>query len=71
MSTQDPWKRDSEIWNFGTGNKNLGFMQVKKETLRVAPLGVGLGDLPVSRPEVRMMLDLYLNFPARIRKGVL
>ena len=46
-------------------------MQVKKETLRVAPLGVGLGDLPASRPEVRMMLDLYLNFPARIRKGVL
>ena len=71
MPTQDPWRRGSEILNFRTGNKNLSFMQVGKETLRVAPLGVGLGDLPASRPEVRMMLDLYLNFPARIRKGVL
>ena len=33
-------------------------MQVRKETLRVAPLGVGLGDLPADRPKVRMMLDL-------------
>ena len=43
-------------------------MQVRKETLRVAPLGVGLGDLPADRPEVRMMLDLYFNFPAKTRK---
>ena len=64
MSTQDPWRRESEIWNFRTDNKNLNFMQAKKGTLRVAPLGVGLGDLPRGRPEVRMMLDLYLNFPA-------
>ena len=30
-----------EILNFRTGNKNVGFMQVKMETLRVAPLEVG------------------------------
>ena len=62
MPTQDPWKRESKIWNFRTDNKNLNFMQVKKETLRVAPLGVGLGDLPTGGLEVRMMLDLYFNF---------
>ena len=51
-----------------TDSKNLGFMQVKKETLRVAPLKVGLGDLPTGEPEVRMMLNLYLNFPTKTKK---
>ena len=45
MPTQDPYKKESEIWNFKTGIKNLIFMQVKKETRRVAPLGVGLGKI--------------------------
>ena len=53
-----------------TDSKNLGFMQVKKETLRVAPLEVGLGDLLAGGPRVPMMLDLYFNFPARTRKSV-
>ena len=52
MPTQDFWRRESKILNFEIGNKNLGFMQVKKETLRMAPLGVGLGDLPAGEPEV-------------------
>ena len=59
MPTQDPWRRGSKILNFRTNNKNLGFMQVRKETLRMAPLGVGLGDLPVGGPKVQMMLELY------------
>ena len=58
MPTQDLWRRGSEILKFKTGNKNLGFMQVKKETLRVAPLEVDLGDLSTGKPEVQMMLDL-------------
>ena len=70
MPTQDPWRRESKILNFRTNNKNLGFMQVRKETLRVAPIGVGPRDLPAGRPEVRMLLDLYLNFPTRTRKSV-
>ena len=70
MPTQDPWRRESKILNFRTNNKNLGFMQVRKETLRVAPIGVGLGDFFAGRPEVRMLLDLYLNFPTRTRKSV-
>ena len=65
MPTQDPWRRGSESLNFRISNRNHGFMQVRKETLRVAPLGVGLGDLPADRPKVRMMLDLYFNFPAK------
>ena len=44
-----------------TDNKNLGFMQVK-ETLRVAPLGVGLRDLPTGRLGVQIMLERYFNF---------
>ena len=48
-----------------TDSKNLGFMQVKKETLRVAPLEVGLGDLLAGGPRVPMMLDLYLIFLQR------
>ena len=36
-------------------------MQVKKETLRAAPLEVGLGDLRASGPGVPMMLDLCFN----------
>ena len=62
------WRRESEIWNFRTSNKNLGFMQAKKETLRVAPLRVGLGDLLAGGPEARMMLNPYFNFPAKTRK---
>ena len=69
MPTQDPWRRELEILNFRIGNKNLGFMLVKKETLRVAPLGVGLGDL-AGGPKIQMMLDLYFNFPARTRKSI-
>ena len=68
MLTLDHWRRELEILNFRTDNKNLGFMQVRKETLWVAPLGVGLGDLPVGRPEVWMMLDLYSNFPTKTTK---
>ena len=45
------------------------FYASKKETLKVAPLGVGLGDLPIGGPEVRMMLNLYFNFPAKTRKN--
>ena len=52
MPTQDPWRRESKTLNFRTGNKSLGFIQVRKETLRVAPLGVGLGDFPAGGPEV-------------------
>jgi len=70
MPTQDLWRRGSEILNFRTGSKNLGFMQVRKETLRVAPLEVGLGDLRIGGLGVPMMLDLYFNFPARKRKSV-
>ena len=43
-------------------------MQVKKETLRVAPLEMGLGDLRVGGPGVLMMLDLYFIFPAKTIK---
>ena len=68
MPTKDPWRRGSKILNFKTGNKNLNFMQVRKETLRVAPLAVGLRDLPIGGPKVRMMLDLYFNFPVKTRK---
>mgnify|MGYP006972287821 CR=1 FL=1 len=68
MPTQDPWRRGSEILNFRTGNKNLSFMQVGKETLRVAPLRVGLRDLPASGPWVRTIFNQYFNFPAKTRK---
>ena len=54
--------------NFRTSNKNLSFMQVKKETLRMAPLEMGLGDLRVGGPGVLMMLDLYFIFPAKTIK---
>ena len=70
MPTQDLWRRGSEILNFKTSSKNLDFMQVRKETLRVAPLEVGRGDLRIGRPLVLMMLDLYFNFPARTRERV-
>ena len=70
MPTQDPWRKESEILNFITGNKNLNFMQVRKETLRVAPLGMGLGDLLAGRPEIQMMLDLYFNFLAKTTKSI-
>ena len=43
-------------------------MQVKKETLRVSPIGAGLGDLPAGGLKVQMMLDLYFNFPTKTRK---
>ena len=70
MPTQDLWRRGLEILNFRTSSKNLDFMKVKKETLRVAPLEVGLGDLLAGGPRVPMMLDLYFNFPARTRESV-
>ena len=68
MPTQDLWRRELETLNFRTGNKNLNFMQVKKETLRVASLKVGLGNPPIGGLEVQMMLDLYFNFHAKTRK---
>ena len=43
-------------------------MQVKKETLRVAPLEAGQGDLLAGESEVQMMLDLYFDFLAKTRK---
>ena len=64
-SKQDLWRRGSKILNFRTGNKNLDFMQVKKETQGVAPLGVDLRDLFAGGLEVRMMLNLYLIFLQR------
>ena len=63
MPTQDLKRRELEILNFKIGSKNLGFMQVRKETLRV-----GLGELSTGGPEVQMMLDLYFNFLAKTRK---
>ena len=68
MPTQDLWRRGSEILNFRIGNKNLSFMKVSKETLRVDPVEVGLGDLPTGGPGVQMMLDLYFSFLAKTRK---
>ena len=68
MPTQDLWGRGSEILNFRTGSKNLSFMQVRKETLRVAPLEACLGDFRAGGLGVPMMLDLCFNFPARTRK---
>ena len=59
---------DQKSLNFKIDNKNLSFMQVRKETLMVAPLGVGLGDLAVGEPKVQMMLDLYFNFLAKTGK---
>ena len=38
--------------------QNLDSMQVKKETLMVAPLEVGRGGLHTGEPKVLMMLDL-------------
>ena len=68
MPTQDLWRKGSEILNFRTDSKNPGFMQVKKETLRVAPLEAGQGDLLAGESEVQMMLDLYIDFLAKTRK---
>ena len=63
MPTQDPWRKGSEILNLKIGNGKLGFMPVKKETLRAAPLEVDRGDLHAGGPRVLMMLDLcFLNF---------
>ena len=45
-------------------------MQARKETFKVALLGVGLGNLPAGRREAQMLIDLHLNFPTRIRKSV-
>ena len=61
MPTQDLWRKGLEILSLRIGNRNLNFMQVKKETLRAAPLEVGLGDLRASGPGVPMMLDLCFN----------
>ena len=61
MPTQDLWGRGLEILNFRTGSKNLSFMQVRKETLRVAPLEACLGDFRAGGLGVPMMLDLCFN----------
>ena len=37
----------------------LDFTQVKRETLKVAPLKVGQGDLLAGGPKVPMLFDLY------------
>ena len=58
MPPQDLWRKGLEILSFKIGSRNLSFMQVKKETLKVAPLEVGQGDLHVGRLGVPMMLDL-------------
>ena len=67
MPTRGPWRRGLEILNLRTSNKNLDFMQVRNETLRVDPLEVGLRDLPVSGLGVRKMLDLYFYFLAKTK----
>ena len=53
--------------NFRIGNKNLSFIQVKssKGTQRIVLLEVGLEDLPICGLKVRIMLDLYFDFPAK------
>ena len=53
--------------NFRIGNKNLNFIQVKssKGTQRIVLLEVGLEDLPIGGLKVRIMLDLYFDFPAK------
>ena len=40
----------------------VDFSQVKKETLKVAPLEMGQGDPHASRLRVPMMFDLYFLF---------
>ena len=62
MPTHEPWRKGTKIFNSRTGSKNLGFMQVRKETLRVAPLEVGQGDLRPGGPGVPMMLDSFFFF---------
>jgi len=43
--------------NLRTGSKNLDSIEVKKETLKAAPLEVGRGDLYAGGLEVPMMPD--------------
>jgi len=57
IPTDDLWSKGSEILSLRIGNKNLDSMQVKKETLKAAPLEVGRGDPHVGRPKVPMMFD--------------
>ena len=52
IPTDDLWRKGSEILSLRIGNKNLDSMQVKKETLKAAPQGVGQGDLHVGKHEV-------------------
>ena len=58
MPTHEPWRKGLEILSLRIGSKNLDYMQVKKETLKVAPLEVGQGGLHAGGPRVPMMLDL-------------
>ena len=59
MPPEDTWRKGLEILSLRTGSKNLGFMQVKKETLKAAPLEVGRGDPHAGGLGVPMMLDIY------------
>ena len=51
------WRKGSEILNLRTNSKDLDFVQVKKETLKAAPLEVGRGALRASGLGVPMVLD--------------
>ena len=51
------WRKGSEILNLRTNSKDLDFVQVKKETLKAAPLEVGQGALRASGLGVPMVLD--------------
>ena len=71
MPPEDTWRKGLEILSLRTGSKNLDSMQVKKETLKVAPLKVGRGCLCADGHEVPMMLDLcFLTFPAKTRRSI-
>ena len=51
------WRKGLEILNLRTNSKDLDFVQVKKETLKAAPLEVGRGVLRASGLGVPMVLD--------------
>ena len=58
MLIEDPWKKGSRILSLRTGSRILDSMQVKKETLKAAPLEVGQGGLHIGRLGVPMMFGL-------------
>ena len=49
----------------------LAFLQVKKETLKVAPLEVDQGDPHVGKLGVLMMYDLYFYFSCKTKGSVI